>query len=273
MTLWHRWKKVSINNKLTIYMSAILAVATTLYTLMYRSQVKFAEENARQTSEQTNRLIAASERLAASTKEALEETKRINQESADRAERATRATENQADASVIQAETSRASARAAEQSALAATQSLAVGERPYIATKAVEFRNFEEGKKPSIAVFFDNTGKTPGLNASMRTYSAIRGERKLGEVKYPPVESVSTSVIQPGCCHRQVINAFNRDLPQEVVNAMIQAIKDGKLWLYVYGIADYEDGVGKHHTLKFCRYYDLRNAGEFTYCAEHNNSN
>ena len=73
MNLWQRWKKVSINNKLMIYMTAILAVATTLYTLMYRSQVEFTKENARQSAEQTDRLVAASERLAETTKSTLDE--------------------------------------------------------------------------------------------------------------------------------------------------------------------------------------------------------
>jgi len=273
MNLWQRWKKVSINNQLMIYMTAILAVATTLYTLMYRSSVKFAEQSARQQSEQTDRLIAASERLAASTKEALDETKRVNRESADRAERALKAAEEEANASAIQSETSRTSARAAEASAKIAAQSFNIGERPYIATRAIEANNFAAGQRPTITIQFDNSGKTPALNSRVRSYSAIRAEKKLGAVTYPAVPSLSTSIVQSGCCHKQIIPAFAVDLPQEAINALIEAIKQRQVWFFVYGIADYDDGAGKRHTLLFCQYYNADLDGLFSYCGEHNSSN
>ena len=154
MNLWQRWKKVSINNKLMIYMTAILAVATTLYTLMYRSQVEFTKENARQSAEQTDRLVAASERLAETTKSTLDEAKRVNKEAADRADRTLQAIETQTAASKSQAKTSQISARAAEESAQIARE----GSRPAI-TSSVRLSELTDDRA-QFTIKIENNGNT-----------------------------------------------------------------------------------------------------------------
>jgi hypothetical protein len=246
MTLWQRWKKVSINNKLTIYMTAILAVATTLYTLMYFSQVKFTEENARQTSEQTNRLIAASEKQAAGIREALEETKRANRDAADRAERALSATEKQANASLTQANTSQIAARAAEQSARISEQTL----RAQIAIQEIRAVNFEADQPIRFIITWKNDGNSP---------ATITGTvAKVGIVTEVPSETICQGA--PNAAMRPITVNPHNTRPQTIsVRAgrftaeQFQSVKDGKSYFLICGQVIYET-VGKREAFPLCGY-------------------
>lgn len=53
--------------------------------------------------------------------------------------------------------------------------------------------------------------------------------------------------------------------------AIVEIIKSKQVWFMLYGIVEYDDGAGRHHTLKFCQYYDA-DASDFKICGEHNES-
>jgi hypothetical protein len=285
MNPWQRWKKVSINNRLMIYMTAILAVATTLYTLMYRSQVKFTEQNARQTAEQTDRLIAASEKVAASTRDVLEEAKRANKESADRAERATKAGETQAnasmsqanvsermvkqneravnaaqtqaDASLIQAKTSQALVRAAEAAASATQRSVeiaTIAESPYVVTtKAYVSKKIIDERNTGGAMVFvevENSGRTPAV-ARIYISSQIRDGREgiltLGGARELPHSSEFSRRYVLTANHPLAISTGIVPLRPELPRMLVL-----NPYVYVWGKIVYTDIFAKEVTFVFC---------------------
>lgn len=275
-SLWRRWQKVSINNKVMIYMTAILAVATTFYTLMYRSSVKFAEENAKQATAQTDKLIAATERLASSTKDALDETKRVNRESADRAERAVRAGEKQADASKSQANTSQVSARAAQESASAATKTFAIGERPFITAKEIRMLVLKPGEQPKGEVLFTNSGRTPAYNVGVNVTTVVR----VGVLPESPPYGNAAMHRLPLAPGDSKVVPMKFGIGTFVDQATIDKLGKGEpanLFLYVYGFVEYEDGIGRRHTTKYCGFYlkgpnDTKEVVSLYVCPTHNSA-
>ena len=123
------------------------------------------KESARQASEQTDKLIAATQRMADTTRDALEEAKRSNEETAKRAERAIQVSRDFADAATSQAETSKKSAVAAETSAAAAQKGVEVtklGISAYISIDKMRFFPSPlEPNKPVTVIFeFVNDGNS-----------------------------------------------------------------------------------------------------------------
>lgn len=248
MTLWQRWKKVSINNKLMIYMTFILAAATTLYTLMYRSQVKFMEQSARENAEQTNRLVNASERLADTTKNTLEESKRVNKEASDRADRTTKATEMQANASMSQANTSEASAKIAR-------DALVTTNRPYVTAFVVPFAGLEIGELVQNSVKFANDGNGPA-QVSARTQFVLSDLPvcPAGIVKATPQQFGMITSLQPSPVsqHREIQAVISSGIP--LSEADMKAIKNADKFLLFYGEGSYT-GLGGEVPIKWCSQY------------------
>jgi hypothetical protein len=185
----------------------------------------------------------------------------------------------QADASLAQATAavqsvriSQASATAAEQSANVASQSFTVGERPYIAINHIKLEGLRNNMNPNVELSFENSGKTPALNVRARSYTDFRHDVRLGEVDYPGVPLLSSAFVQAGHSFRQFFPIFAADLKPDNVMKLIDAINHKQLWLFVYGIVEYDDGAVRHHTLKFCQIYAV-DLSEFHVCTEHNTSN
>lgn len=262
MSPWERWKKVSINNKLMIYMTAILAVATTLYTLMYRSQVNFMKENATQTAEQTNRIVNASERLASTTKDTLEEAKRVNKETSDRADRTLKAIETQANASMSQANTSQVSARASEKSAVFAQQAYASSQQAKVFFKRVAWHARPEANKRFDAEFvLSNSGAT--------AYEVIT---QMGlEVRDLPFEGVlpcdnsvtetEETPLEPGA--EQTLYTSFRPVFTETG---IKALENETAQVFIYGSVVWRDSLGRRSKLPYCRMYNKLMYPLLMYC-------
>jgi hypothetical protein len=222
---------------------------------------------------------------------AADESKRLNEEAANRAERATAATENAARSMASQAEASSKAANstervasAAKRSAEAAEKSFSIGERPYVAYKQAKIKDLATDRRPSVDIIFDNSGRTPGLNSTIRCYAKYRPfseGTKLGEVTYPPPPDLSVQTIQPGCCtlnnvplvvYDRLVSDFGEDTAKGIINSVIEEVQNKKVRLFIYGVVEYDDGASKHHTLKFCVRYD-RDNDSFPNCPDHNGSN
>jgi hypothetical protein len=256
MSPWERWKKVSINNKLMIYMTAILAVATTLYTLMYRSQVKFMKENATQTAEQTNRLVNASERLAQTTNNTLEEAKRVNKETGDRADRTTKAIEIQANASMSQAGTSRITAGAARESSQFARQSYEASQ-----TAKVFFTTNKWREKPTatnthvLADFGESNAGATAYDVTTEFSTVIRPSSFHGMLpcNNTVVEKGLEGPMQPGAVQTIVTDVEYRMTEQDE-----KAMDAETLMFLVYGHVWWNDSLGRKSSFPFCRTYNKR---------------
>jgi hypothetical protein len=265
MSLWERWKKVSINNKLMIYMTAILAVATTLYTLMYRSQVNFMKENATQTAEQTNRLVNASERLAQTTNNTLEEAKRVNKETGDRADRATKAIETQANASMSQANTSQVSARAAEKSAGIAYQSFIATQRPQVFISAAGLHGgaLVVGQESVIDLELTNSGPVAAVCHFRDMTFFFNLAPFMTVLEYQHTSKPVTYNLSP--TSRVYIHPH---FPFPATKERLDAITEGRARLYFYGRGEYRDDLGRTFPLLFCFIYSENVPGKLGLCSD-----
>lgn len=198
------------------------------------------------------------------------QTRTLN-DALDETRKAANAAVTQANASLTQSKTSQVSARAAQQSAAIAEQAFTIGERPYMSVKQIKVTDFEKGKSPSTEIIFTNSGKTPALNVRCRSYSTGRTERRLGEVTYPEVGNVSEGVVETQGSVKQLLTAMS-GFAQDAKDIGIEETKQERIWFFVYGLVDYDDGASRHHTLKFCFVYNAK-ISDMEICEEHNASN
>jgi hypothetical protein len=277
--LWERWRKTTIANQVLVVTGVLMVISSGLYTVTTIYQVRMWKENAKQSGEQTDKLIAASERLANTTNRQAEDAHKANVEMLNKAERLTHANEElvktatkQANASLRQAKTSQVSASAAQQSANAAAKTFSIGERPYIAVKEMSLTNLAVNQRPTTMTIFENAGRTPALNAQFRTCIQARGE----PLPNPPVcatknDRPASPVFMPAGGVWRMIVPF----ADTATEGDVQYIKSGKSTIYVWGSVEYDDGVGKRHVLKYCAFYNPNNPGvdQFTACTYGNESN
>jgi multidrug efflux pump subunit AcrA (membrane-fusion protein) len=259
MSLWQRWKKVSINNKLMIYMTAILAVATTLYTCMYRSQVKFLEQSAEQQAAQTEKLIAASERMANTANRQAEDSRKSNDEMLSKAERLTRANEDLVKAATKQASTSQVSARAAESSAKFAEKTVEAtkeatftANRAYLTIREIHPPQLSSDKPLMIYVDWDNDGNSPARTIKgIAAVSITTALPTLTECLHHAIGPVETLVVQPHSTRTQRFIFAARSFSQP----QIDAVENGQRILSICGNLSYET-LGQTFSLLFCAHWD-----------------
>lgn len=261
-----------------VWTTAVVAFGTLFYAGAAAFQIYVLKQSAAETSRQTDKLIEASDRLASIANQQADDARKANEEMLNKAERLTHANEElvktattQANASMSQANTSDVSARAAEKSAAIAEQAFTIGERPYMAVKQIKVNDFEKGKSPTVELVFSNSGKTPALNVHCRAYSTGRTERRLGAVKYPEVSNLSEGIVETQGSVKEPLIVMS-EFSQEAKDTAIEAVKKKQIWIFVYGIVDYDDGAGRHHVLKFCHVYNAE-SGDMEICEEHNTSN
>lgn len=247
-----------------IYMTAILAMATILYTLIYRSQVKFMKENARQTAEQTDRLVAASERLAETTKSTLEEAKRVNKETADRADRTTRAIETQANASMSQANTSKVTAEAAKESAKTARRSFEFGQRPELFFVLVKLREpLTVGQAPVVQFVLTNGGSMAAKGQFWDITWRTTPVPFIGGLEY---NARGTKVTFSLASHATNTMTFSTTfIPTK---EQVEALDAGNRLLFIYARGEYTDTLGRRYPMPFCYSYNKDIAERVAICPD-----
>jgi multidrug efflux pump subunit AcrA (membrane-fusion protein) len=277
------WRGASPLTKLQLGLTAVVAIATVIYALFSGWQLyviraggedtrKLADAAQRQASasgQQVNAMQGQLDTMRDQANSARAQTNTLNESLAE-TQKAVKAAEKQAGASLSQAKTSQLSADAAQKSASIAERAFTIGERPYIAVREIKLIDFEEGKQPTVEIYFINKGKTPALNTRFRSYIGGRNLRRLGEANYPPPEILSQGNVESEVSVKQLLNVLTK-VAQTQRDSDIRAVKDGKIWLFVWGIVEYADGAGVQHVLKFCQFYDPATR-QLTFCDEHNTS-
>lgn len=140
-------------------------------------------------------------------------------------------------------------------------------ERPYITVVTVDLRDVRANFRPSYIVVFQNSGRTTARQFTMRVIIERRSDPLPENPSYPEPPQVG-SVLELGAGSNSRVGgtaAF------ALSRSDLDALKQRKAWLYVYGIGQYVDGHGKSHTLKFCSYYDSVSK-DVSFCTQHNSS-
>ena len=255
MNPWQRWKQTTIANQLMVITTAIVAFGTLFYVGVAIFQYRLMKDSASQSSEQTDKLIAATQRMAETTIKAFEEAKRSNKEISERAERALQVSRDFADAATIQAKTSKTSAEAA-----------VAAQRPWISVDVrIEEPLLITEQEVRIGLTFTitNSGNSPAVNTrvipqlaaipirdGLDFETAIRKALKIsnnwsrfpnriGRTIPPKRKSIERHVVQlPRSEILEVVSSSDEADPNRVI-------------LNLGGCIDYDFGTGKGQT-SFC---------------------
>jgi hypothetical protein len=169
MKVTQRWKQTSLANKMLVVTSSFMAFGTVFYAGAAIFQIHILRQSAQQTSQQTEKLITASERLANSANAAVEDARNASREMADRAERITRANETFATTSETSAKAAQASAAAAQKSVVATKEATITGNRAYVRIESSSLDMATNSKQIVLIVVWANDG-----NSSARLTGTVR---------------------------------------------------------------------------------------------------
>ncbi|MGB8510751.1 MAG: hypothetical protein WCD76_20435 [Pyrinomonadaceae bacterium] len=286
MNYFQRWKKTTITNQALVITGVLVAFSSLVYTSATIFQIIMWNRSAEQTTQQTDKLIAASERIASASATAAEDARKSNAETANRIDRMTRANEELANAAAKQANSSETSARAAEiqantsqvtaraigQNTRIAQDTFRLVERPSLGVEGVALRPLVPGEEAIVRVTFRNSGHTPATHFTIQSYLSFQQASDIN-VPCPTIELTELS----GLLSRSTvpINGTAHAVAQSFIklnDEFVKAINSGKMWLYVYVIVRYE-GSGQRYFSEFYARFDPEDEGSFIICGEHNNSN
>ena len=132
-------------------------------------------------------------------------------------------------------------------------------ERAWIGPVDSPIIDWEVGKKFAVAIPLKNTGKTPGTNVT--TLMAIR---PLSPQKMPLFTDLVTptghGVLQPSAVTYLAVFGDGA-----ISRADFDAVKSGKLTIWVYGRITYDDIFGRHHWTTFAQTFNPIKRGLDTY--------
>jgi hypothetical protein len=161
------------------------------------------------------------------------------------------------------------SADAARASSDTARSALEISERAYVGvTTVVMDKDLAEGQESKITVTIANGGRTPAFSTRTRHYYVWGPKAVTNPRTYAPIEIVSTDILIPNV---ELIQAS--DKVANLHEPAITLIRDGRLVLDAYGIAEYTDVFKKKRTTKYCYRYDPANPRAFIVCPEGNEAN
>jgi hypothetical protein len=117
----------------------------------------------------------------------------------------------------------------------------------------------DAGQPMTYPLGIKNSGKTPARNMVAKIYLDI-----IDANQEPPLERVATDTYERGVITAGIIFP-DSDIKQPVVRptedgkprltaeSEVNAMRDGKAYIAIYGIITYDDVFGVHHWTKFCR--------------------
>lgn len=227
--------------------------AMTEQTGIMQGQLKSMQED----SAQTQQMIEASKRSADASQSIAEQNRELTGHAGEQA----KASLAQAEAAKQSVGAAQASAKAAERGAQIAQESFYIGDRPYITAKNAVLEKFEADIRPRVAVLFINTGKTPAIDLKIGAVVSIArtpkpdmnlAERQTAsDLVYPSMPEGSSIILPSGGEMPAVAQGL-----ELLSKATVEEIKNGKMYLFVWGGAYYKDALGKPHSLRFCQFYD-----------------
>jgi hypothetical protein len=186
------------------------------------------------------------------------------QDFADRMKDQADRTKDLVDQATIQTEASQQLTQNAIDTLRNTQQSFRDEQRAWVGLLGTNPEPFTETEPWTVTVVFFNSGRTPASNvksAIMYKVSpvAISGPapEDIKALKFHPVQSVA-----PQAAVNQIVGHFAppegmTQSQEEGVKQLLarnQAIKNGKLFLYYYGIVKYADNSGNPHETQFCIY-------------------
>jgi hypothetical protein len=140
-------------------------------------------------------------------------------------------------------------------------------ERPYVVIKEISLENVSANAQPSYVVVYENSGKTTARKLSVTVVYELRTSPLPDNPAYPEPSGVVSMVDLGAGGQGRVTDTARLALKR----GDIDALKQGRAWLYVYGVAKYSDGHGQEYVMKFCTFYNP-STGITNFCAQHNNS-
>jgi hypothetical protein len=140
-------------------------------------------------------------------------------------------------------------------------------QRAWVGPVAIREPNFSPRQDLSVIVEIGNSGKTPALRfGNLIQIQFVGAGATFNPIYAPPPTKGSVSVLQPGM--HVTVNTPTIAITQ----TQIDALKQDRMRLYIYGILTYADVFAKSHTTRFCAYFsgDLSGA---TSCDTYNEAN
>ena len=187
------------------------------------------------------------ETISASIQQAADEMKITNSQAKDALDKTLRQSKQVLDASIVNSR---------------------LDQRAWVGAIAISKPELAVRKDFSASIEVANTGKTPAVKfSSLAQFQWVGNGAHLSPFYMVSGIPGSVSVVQPGM-HASI------NTPQiPITEAQFEAIKEGKLRLYVYGILKYEDIFGKPHMNKFCGYFSSQDMKFATSCDTYNEAN
>jgi hypothetical protein len=174
------------------------------------------------------------------------------------------------------AEAAKIAADAAKDSAETTKIAMQLDQRAWLGIEAVspEPPIPEIGKTFIVRITIKNTGKTP----ARKIISRGRGEpiRKDGKpnFSYEAVEPFSAHLM-PGVPASTLVAPMGvpgANTSMVVNKPVLDALADGTIAAFVHGRFEYEDIFGKPHWVTYCASLFIPFNGQFTFCADHNDT-
>jgi hypothetical protein len=190
-------------------------------------------KDAKASSEQVNKLIAANEKLAEAANSQSETAKR------------------QVEAIVQSVDAAKRSARAAEENTRLTRQTLLYSQRAYIVPILGRFEPMAYGQKAKFTLTLENTGNTPAIDFKSWAYLKLLDTSQPYPTPVKP-EKMSDNVTILGPHGRIQIN-LTSDF--EIDQSTAELIRLKKQRIYVLGLVHYKDVLGESHELPICGYH------------------
>lgn len=135
-------------------------------------------------------------------------------------------------------------------------------QRPWVGVVHFQITNVEVGKKPHAVVRTANKGATPA-RVKTRLYIKIQPEMPQ-RFSYLDLPRQSAVILLP-----DTWADASFDFPQELSEEIMAVIDGGKVVLYAYGFAEYEDSRGNTYRTNFCAFWDPQKRSQ-VFCLTHN---
>jgi len=138
--------------------------------------------------------------------------------------------------------------------------------------------HLDPGQPMTYPLGIKNTGKTPARNMVTKIYLDI-----VDASQEPPLERVVTDtyergvitagiVFPDGDIKQPIVRPTENGKPRLTTDSEVNAVREAKAYIAIYGIITYDDVFGVHHWTKFCK-WQAAAAGTFhtAQCTAYNN--
>lgn len=264
MPLSQRWKQTSLPNKLMVFGTGIMAIATLALVvaavfqyLTSREQSKAAQLQANIAKDQADIMKRQLDSMDLTLVEVRKEANAAvdaaiaAKDSASAARDAVRQNEDLIESTKIQANTSEVSARAAELSAQFARQSYEAGQQAKVFFKSVKWREKPVADKKFLAdLGYSNAGAT-AYNVSIEMSSAVKPASFKGILPCDNTFTDTDEVLETGA-EQIAVTDFALLLSKEGE----RRLDEGTALIWIYGHVGWEDSLRRKSHFAYCYAYN-----------------